>query len=145
MTPEQELREALERQYSEAGIVFEPSSNEYFDLLQKRFPVCGSKIDWDRVSTARVKPVDTSSEQYFDDAMKFAEEIFESELRDPQSLVVVIGDSAMEGALRMPLSTLRSSLRSILRMPQHTYVLAPDAAWCLVFTMEGDLCFGYAP
>src|SRR5262249_4038288 len=112
----------LQRQYPGDAIVLEPSSGTYFDMLQKRFPVRGSKIDWDRVSMARVNRVDTAdSEQYLDDAEAFAHDIQESERLYPDYRVVVIGD-----------------------MPQHTYVLAPDAEWCLAFTLEGDLCFGYA-
>lgn len=146
MTPEEELRQELQREYPGSTIVVDPSSSGYFDMLRRRFPVRGSKIDWDRVPMAKVRRVATSSsEQYFDDAEEFAEEIVGSERLDREREVVVIGDSAMEGALRMPLFAFRSFLRSILRMPQHTYVLDADATWCLVFTMEGDLCFGYAP
>jgi len=145
MTPEEELREELERENPGATITVERTSSGYFDMLQKRFPVRGSKIDWGRVPTAQVRRADTAnSEKYFDEAARFTQEILDSEQLDLECHVIVVGDSAMEGAFRMPLWALRSSLRSILRMPQHTYVLDPDAAWCLVFTMEGDLCFAYA-
>jgi hypothetical protein len=146
MSPEEELRDEIQRKYPEAGITIEVSSEPYFEALQRHFPVRGSKIDWDRVPRAQIRQADTAnSEKYFDNAVAFTEEILESERLDRDRDVVVIGDSAMEGAFKMRLWVLRSLLRSILRMPQHTYVLGPDTSWCLVFSMEGDLCFGYAP
>lgn len=146
MTPEEELLEDLQREHPAPEIAVEPSSDAYFALLQRRFPVRGSKIDWDRVPAARVRRADLAdSEKYFEEASAFAEEVWSSEQLDPALLVVVVGDSAMKSALSMSLQTLRSCLPGILRMPQHTYVLPPDASWCMVFTMEGDLCFGHAP
>ena len=146
MTPEEELRAELQQGYPGLPITIEPSSSEYFEMLQRRFPVCGSKIDWDRVPNSTIRRVNTvDSEHYFDEAIAFVREMLESEGLDRESQAVVIGDSAIEGAFRMPLYTLVLCLRTILRMPQHTYVLAPNGAWCLVLTMEGDVCFGYAP
>jgi hypothetical protein len=144
MTPEEELLGQLQREHA-PSIILEPSSTEYFALLEKRFPVQGSKIDWEKVPTAKVRRGHAAdSERYLHDAVLFTHEVLESEQLDRECQVIAMGDSAMEKALRMPLSTLVLCLRHILEMPQHTYVLAPDAAWCLVFTMEGDLCFGYA-
>jgi hypothetical protein len=146
MSPEEELRDEIQHKHSEAGITIEVSSEPYFEALQRHFPVRGSKIDWDKVPGARIRQADTvSREEHFDKAMAFTEEILETERLDRECHVTVIGDSAMEGALKMRLWVLRSLLDSILRMPQHTYVLGPDTSWCLVFSMEGDLCFGYAP
>ena len=69
MTPEEQLREELKRDYPGSTIIMEASSSGYFEVLQRRFPVCGSKIDWDKVPAARVCRVDTAnSEQYFDEA-----------------------------------------------------------------------------
>jgi hypothetical protein len=145
MTPEEALCEQLQREFA-SSIVVESSSTEYFALLEKRFPVQGSKIDWERVPTAKVRRAHAAdTERYLAEAAAFVQEVLESEQLDRECQVIAMGDSAMEKALRMPLSTLVLCLRNILPMPQHTYVLAPDAAWCLVFTMEGDLCFGYAP
>jgi hypothetical protein len=145
MTPEEELLDELRRRHASREIEVQPSSAGYFEALERRFPVRGSKIDWERVPGARVLHVEiTASEAYFDQAVAFAKENWIAERLDQEQQVVVVGDSAMEVALKMPLRVLETSLRSILRMPEHNYVLAPDASWCMVFTMEGDMCFGHA-
>ncbi len=148
MTPEEELLEEIRREYPEPNgeVVVHPSSDEYFRTLERRFPVVGSQIAWSRVPGARVQSLDTvDSERYFDQAEEFAREVWAAEDLDRERPVMVIGDSAMEVALEMSPRALMQCLRNILRMPQHTYVLAPDASWCMVFNMEGDVCFGYAP
>ncbi len=148
MSPEEELLEELQRKLSSAGSQLEvqPSSAEYFVVLQERFPVYGSKIDWESVPGARIESIDTAdSENYFERAEIFANEVWNAEGIDCERSVVVIGDSAMDVALKMPLHALRSCLRRILAMPQHSYVLASDASWCMSFTMEGDVSFAYAP
>lgn len=146
MTPEDELLEELRPERAKAEIRVESSSMPYFELLQSRFPVCGSKIDWDKVPGAMVQRMELiDSEQYFDEAERFLEKVLAEKRLDTEREVVVIGDSAMEYALKMPPKTLALCLRRILRMPQHTYVLRPDGSWCMTFTMEGDACFGHAP
>jgi hypothetical protein len=146
MTPEEELMDVLQREFAGNAITIEASSTQYFSLLQARFPMRGAKIDWDRLTTAKVRRVHTSNgEQYINDAMMFARETIETEQLDLTSQVVAIGDSAMDKSLKMPISTLLLCLPNIVAMPQHTYILATDASWCLAFTMEGDLCFGFAP
>ena len=145
MTPEHELLEEIRPERERAELTVEPSSMPYFELLEKRFPVHGSKIDWDKVPGAVVQAMQLSdSELYFKEAGSFLEEILVKEQLDGEVQVVVVGDGAMECALRMPLKILASCMRRILRMPQHTYVLVPDGSWCMVFTMEGDACFGRA-
>ena len=146
MTPEEELLAELRREYAIEEVEVEPSSVDYFRRLEERFPMWGSKIDWDHVPRSRTLHLETSdSEVYFNQAEALANEIWSAAKIDFDRQVVVIGDSATEVALKMRLQVLQSCLRRILTMPQHTYVLAPDASWCMAFTMEGDVCFGYAP
>jgi hypothetical protein len=142
MTPEDELLEDLRREFPGAEIVVDPTSHEYVDVVQRRFPFLGSKIDWDRVPRSQVRRVSDVT-RFMDEAVAFTLEVMASERLDREVQIAVIGDNAMDVTLRMSPSTFRRCLRTILDMPQHTYVLALDGAWCLVYTMEGDLCFGY--
>ncbi len=45
----------------------------------------------------------------------------------------------------MPYECLGVFLRAIAGVPDHKYVLALDAAWCLGWTAEDDLYFSLAP
>jgi hypothetical protein len=144
MTPEEELLERLSRQ----GVHFvrEPTAAPYFAVLARTYPACGSKIDWRQVDRSKLSSADiTDWERYLPAALSFLQEVTEQGELSGDLEVVVIGDSSMEGALVMRLDAVFACLESLLEMPQHTYVLPRDGRWCAVFTMEGDLCFGYAP
>jgi hypothetical protein len=144
MTMEEELLEELRRDHPGPNIVVEPSSYEYFRLLERRYPLGGSKIDWDRVPTGRVRP-NADPARWTDEAVAFTEHVIKVERLDRGTHVVAIGDGPVDVALRLSLQTLVSCLPTLLHLPQHTYALPPDGRWCLAFTMEGNLSFGYAP
>ncbi len=124
----------------------EPSSRRYFGEVQRRYPVIGSKIAWSQVVGAVVESAAINDgDAYLAAAESFVDRSRAIHRLSDKEEVVVVGDSAMDGALRMSLESLRRCLGVVLGMPQHTYVLAQNADWCFVFTMEGDLCFGFAP
>lgn len=144
MKPESELIEQLSRQ--NIDFTRESTAAPYFAALALNFPTCGSKIDWGQAGRSTLSSADiTDWQQYLPVAFSFLQEVSEQSELSGDLEVVVIGDSSMEGALVMRLDAVFACLESLLAMPQHTYVLPRDARWCVVFTMEGDLCFGYAP
>ncbi|MBI4511516.1 MAG: hypothetical protein HY698_17920 [Deltaproteobacteria bacterium] len=118
----------------------------YFRILERRFPVVGSKIDWERVPRAIVRETDPQDpERHARDAATLLLDVVEAEGISEERVVIAIGDSAMEKVVSLPLGVLRASIRDFLELPQHLYVLSEDASWCFSFTMEGDLAFGHAP
>jgi hypothetical protein len=122
------------------------SSDPYFRLLEHRFPVVGSKIDWERVPNDVVRVTDpTDSERYARDATTLLTEIVQAERLSDEQQVIVIGDSAVERALVVPMRVFQESLNWFLELPQHLSVIRDDGSWCFSFTMEGDLAFGRAP
>jgi len=146
MTPQEELLDQLRDERARSEVLIHETADEYFTLIGDRFPVAGSKIDWDHVPKSIVRCVSTEDiDRYLNDADQFLAEVLSAEHLDKDQLVVVVNDRALEVALTMSLRTLVVCLRRILCVPQHTYVVAVDGAWCMAFTMEGDLCFGFAP
>jgi hypothetical protein len=145
MTLEEELRDALRRLVPESAIVFEASTADYFHLIEKRYPLGGSKIDWRHVPVAKDRDVDITAERYFDEALAFTEEVLASERFDREREVLVLDDGNIDPALRMSLSTFIVCMHEILKTFHHTYVIPADGSWVLVYTMEGNLNFGYAP
>lgn len=141
---ERELQRELTKALGAAPVT-ESSSQAYFALLQTRFPTLGSKIDWGRVPGALTERVDVLDPA----AYRRAGATFFEKIRADHDLlddldVVVVGDSAVEMAVHVPVRLMRTCLSLFLDLPQHTYLLPRDGAWCASFTMEGDLCFGLA-
>lgn len=140
MTFEEELLSDLELLVKKGEIVVEPSSDGYFSELESRFPILGSKIDWDEVSGSEQEQA--SAEAYASDCQRFFDEMVNR--FGLSGKCIVIGDSAVEIALVMSVEILQCNLQKIVSVPQHHYILANDYSWCMSFTMEGDMAFGFS-
>lgn len=117
-----------------------------FRLLERRFPMIGSKIAWEKVPRAVVRETDPRDpDRHVRDAAKLLLDVTKAEGIAAEQVVIAIGDSAMEEAVSLPMGVLLESVRDFLELPQHLYVLPEDGSWCFSFTMEGDLAFGHAP
>lgn len=117
-----------------------------FRILERRFPLVGSKIDWARVPRSIVRETNSQDPaRQARDAAALLLDVAKAEGISEERVVIVIGDSALEEALLLPLGVLRASVRSFLELPQHLYVLPEDGSWCFSFSMEGDHAFGHAP
>ena len=111
----------------------------YIDLLEKKFPFVGSKIDWNRV------PNSTSSKcqgDFIEEGYLFFEDCLEKGYILLRENIVIVGDSFMENALETKVENLTNILRLLLKLPQHTYIFDKECRWCLSFTMEGYFDFG---
>lgn len=138
---EDELLEQLERDFPD--VVVERSMFPYARILEARFPFVGSGIDWERVPRGRVRDC-LDPERWVEEGVLFAVEVLAVERLDRGPPIVAIGDGPIDVALRIPRATLAACLPNLLHMPQHTFVMAPDGAWCLAFVMSGYFAFGYA-
>jgi hypothetical protein len=138
--------EELERKHADDQRVRRCGAPErYFRLLEQRFPLAGSKIDWTRVPRSIVVEADPQdADSQLRHATSLLLDVTAAEGIADERVVVVIGDSAMEDAVSLPLAVLRAAMPAFLALPQHLYVLPEDGSWCLSFTMEGDVAFGHA-
>jgi hypothetical protein len=135
----------VQRHRDDRQIEVRDDPDRCFRMLERRFPVVGSKIDWGQVPGAVVRQTDpTNPVCEATDAATILSDVARDESLSEAQIVIVIGDSAMEQAMAMPFATLRVSIRELLELPQHLYVMPEDASWCFSFTMEGDLAFGRA-
>jgi hypothetical protein len=139
-TFDDELRLALKAQL-ESGLLLEAgSAADILRTLSKRFPTSGSKIDWDRVPGA----IERSEANETDQLTEFVD--FFDEVRTKFNLigpVIYAGDGPTDLALQGSLDEFRRALSEILTIPQHHYFVGANYAWCLAFTMEGDMAFGH--
>lgn len=138
---EDDLLSELNNFISNGKIKICDDNGKYFLELSQAYPICGSKIDWDKVDKSVVSYAtgENCDAQFID---FFKAMVHEYNLREK---CVVIGDSAIDKALLMDISTLNTVLQKIIEIPQHHYILASDYSWCLTFTMEQEMAFGYKP
>lgn len=139
MTFEEELLLSLDGFIKSGDVVVENSSDKYFAQLGAMFPTFGSKIDWEEIpgSTEEVAKED----EYIESCSNFF--IRMCEKNSLSGRVILVGDSALESALIMPVNILKLCLKQVLEIPQHHYIFAEDYSWCISFAMEGDMAFGF--
>jgi hypothetical protein len=139
---EAELRKALHAAIESHRIKELGDSAPVFAKLMTAYPASGSKIDWDRVpgSIERVEEEEALQAEQF--TAFFDEVIQKFRLAGD---VVYVGDSATDFALMGSLGCMREVLPELLAIPQHHYLIGPESSWCLCFTMEGDMGFGFRP
>lgn len=141
MSFEEELLADLDTFVKAGDVSVEESSEAYFGRLAEVFPLGGSKINWDQVSGSIV---DTNSN--INDVTEWVN--FFNEIVEKKGLggnLVYVNDSAIECALTMSVDILKQCIKQILEYPDHHYFIGEDYAWCMTFTMEGDMTFGFNP
>jgi hypothetical protein len=122
-------------------VTVEASSDRYFAQLQSTFPVLGSKIAWSKVPGALEEVA--APDAYIEDCLRFYDRVLgEYALH---GTCVVIGDSQVDFSLVTTVQRSRDYLARILAIPQHHYIVSAGFTWCIAFTMEGEMAFGFAP
>jgi hypothetical protein len=147
MNHEHELLEQLRPERERGEIEVRELPRSFIETIESRFPFVNSKIDWDGVPGAIVRrfPPGWSTESYANAADRFVQELIDSRAIGASQVIVVVGEGPVDVALVMAIGVLSRCVRRILDVPQHTYVAPVDGGWCVLLTMEGDLCFGVAP
>lgn len=141
MSFEEELLADLDTFIKTGDVSVEESSEAYFGRLAEVFPLGGSKINWDQVPDSIV---DTASNKNdVTEWVNFFNAIVEK--KDLSGKLVYINDSAIECVLTMSVEILRQCIKQILEYPDHHYFIGENYAWCMTFTMEGDMTFGFKP
>lgn len=145
-----EIKVLLDFAVANGEMKYETDSATYFDLLSKKFPVTYSRIDWTKVPDKESISVFQDKQlgmfdmkHHLEESMHFIQNL------EPQiakvDTIILIGDNAVVGAYSMDFITLKKYFPYICMLSQHTYIIPTDAHWCLNYTMEDDLHFGFAP
>ena len=138
---QEKLLSSLSDLIKSGDVVVENTSDKYFAQLGAMFPAFGSKIDWKEIPES-IEEI-AKEDEYIESCSNFFMKICEK--NGLGGRVVLIGDSAIESALIMPVDVLKLCLKQVLEIPQHHYIFAEDYSWCMSFTMEGDMAFGFKP
>lgn len=116
-------------------------TEDFGDVLHRVFPFEGSKIDWDSL------PLSVERHEYDQDLQMPAWVAFFEEMRHGFKLngsAIYLGDNLTDVALRAPIEIMAGILPILLSVPQHNYIVHEHFLWCLCFTVEGDMAFGYS-
>lgn len=140
MTPQDELLKMLEEPIADESIIVENSSEGIFGELSNRFPLTGSKIDWDEVPGSIVDINENVND--LKPLIGFFEKIYIEERLSGN--VIYINDGPIDCALILSIDITKKHLEEILGFPGHHYFISERYLWCMSFTMEGDMAFGYS-
>lgn len=145
-----EIQVLLDVAVANGEMRYETDSASYFDLLSKKFPVTFSRIDWtkvpDKVSISAFQDKQRGvfdMKHHLEESMKFIQDL-EPQIAGVET-IILIGDNAIVGAYLMDFITLKKYFPYICMLSQHTYLIPVEIHWCLNYTMEDDLYFGFAP
>jgi hypothetical protein len=135
-----ELIATLQPQIDSGRVLLDMNFDTCFAQIEKSFPFAGSKIDWAQLKDSiELKVDDINSGQEIKEKLK---KVLHNFYKSPEAMVTVVGDSAMDFALKMTIECLFENIESILELPQHIYILAENANWCVCISMEGYVSFG---
>jgi len=116
-------------------------ADEVFTRVMERYPVHGSKIDWARVEGSVEEQewnLDLHS-QSFERFFRYAVSRF-----GLSGEVVYVGDDLTDFALSGSIEAFEGLLGAIFEVPHHHYFLGDDLDWCMCFSMEGSMSFGFS-
>jgi hypothetical protein len=138
---------------SNGRISVEKGSESYFSLIESKYPIGVNRIDWSRIRNSlfhEVVPFDLPSyslEYRLDKLTHLRPVLLDWFLKNAIRLdkdVIVVGDNS-NVALHMSLNTVLDCYKVLFTSSQHMYVLPPTGDWCLHYTLEDTLNFGWAP
>lgn len=136
---EAELLKALHPAIVSRRLVSVGDSSTFFARLARAYPVNGSKIDWGRVPHAIERTHEQSNMEEF---VSFFDEVVGKYSLAGE--VIYVGDSATDFAFASSVECMREVLPELVAIPQHHYFIGPETSWCMCFTMEGDMGFGFS-
>lgn len=139
---ESELRQSLHAAIASNRIREAGDSSFFFARLMDAYPLSGSKVDWTRVPES-IEQIEENSSLQVERFLTFFDEIVQR--FGLAGSVVYVGDSATDFALEAQLTYMKEALPELLTVPQHHYLIGAESAWCMCFTMEGAMGFGFRP
>lgn len=120
---------------------WEPLCQKYFDLLNNEFPIGGFGIKWDKMRNV-VRDLEEDHANQTPRGIDFFRMICLTHNLNGVS-ATYFGDEITQAAITGKMEDLEEALPALLEVPQHHYFLSKDLSWCLYYSFEGDMLFGY--
>lgn len=136
--------EQLDRYFERGEIIYGKDDTSYFERIASSFPVVLNRINWEPVAHISFS-VPKPSTSHTDEITRYLHEILTKEDIGDNEMVALFGDNWLEGVFKMKVSTLREVCTDFFTLPQCTYVIPDDTRWCIEYSLEDIMYFGYAP
>jgi len=109
-------------------------------MIEEKYPFSGAKIDWKSIPCSISKKTNNYRKRNKDFI------VFFHEMKKKFSLsgdVFYVNDSAIDFAIKGSIESIGKIIKYLLKIPQHHYFIGNEGNWCLCFTMEGYMDFGF--
>jgi len=135
--------EFLTEDYDKGIVKYIEDNKPFFERIINSFPLGFHRIDWDRLTHMEIliKQSYPNNKEEIEKSVKWI--FFKEKIKD-ETDVIICFDGYTKGALLMPVKTFVEHCSEILTTTQHSYVIPSIGNWCLNYTMEDYLYFGYA-
>lgn len=125
------------------GKIDKKSADYYFDILNEKFPVLGTQINWNVVGVFYKKIESENIKLDFNDCISHIKNEFL--LDEINEQIIYIGDSLTENAYIFCFKDINDFCDFVIEIPQHHYFIHPKGNWCISLNMTNDFNFGFAP
>ncbi|MCM8531299.1 MAG: hypothetical protein NE330_09085 [Lentisphaeraceae bacterium] len=114
----------------------------YISIIEENFPFTGSKIAWSKVTGAVSERF--SNKSFSKESINFSIGLLSDNCIGNDEGIVIVGDNLMNNAYQTKVRYLEQVLEEVLDIPQHIYVISENGRWCMVFSLEGYVDFGFS-
>jgi hypothetical protein len=139
---EEELRKELGDAIGPQRLAEVSDSAPYFERVAGIYPFVGSKIDWESLPNY-VEEEERDIDLRMSKNIEFFSRVISQ--NDITEDIIYICDGNINFALVGSLAEFSRVLSKILEFPQHHYFISAKYEWCMCFSMEGYMSFGFRP
>jgi hypothetical protein len=115
-----------------------------FKLVQKKFPILGTRIDWRAIPHFH-QHINAAYPDCLVEIRDAVSQLIDKYLPNEKRIVSICFDGGTDAVLTCSLDTLKKIAPDVFTTPQHIYVLPSDGSWCINYSFEDDLFFGFSP
>jgi len=117
----------------------------YLSLLEEKFPFELNRIRWKKIPYHLYEKIiyEKNSNSRIE-VLTFLNKVKKLTKMDENDSVVLISDGGFEEMYKIPFFIVEKCIDAIFFLPHHLYIIPTDATWCISYTFENDLYFGFS-
>ena len=128
----------------EAGqIQYIADTSPFFQMIVKNYPILCSRIDWSAISylDVQIKRTDIRFDEIVDRMITLIVKWVGLKL---DSSIFFVFDGFTQGGFEVNSEVTSMVSRSSFLVAQHTYIIPSDGSWCINYSFESYLSFGWS-
>ncbi len=143
-----EIRELLKDKVRDGVVEIHVGNQQYFDLIEKKYPISVNRIAWSRVGeskshNARELEGGQVTEACIQETRRAIENWFDEWDVNPEDPAVLFGDDS-KIAIHLSVEDFLDMFDRFYAMSQHVYVTNENLEWCVQLCLELYVCGGLA-